>query len=84
MVDISNPTMRTGLVWQFGPRKKKNNFAKPRTGSKCEVLKSSPVRGFEMTSHTNKSPVRLTNFDPVPGNGRESCEKVLANNIFCV
>ena len=31
--------------------------AKPRTGSNCEDLKSSPVRigGFEMTSHTNKS-----------------------------
>jgi hypothetical protein len=30
---------------------------KPRTGSKCEDLKSSPVRigGFEMTSHANKS-----------------------------
>ena len=31
--------------------------AKQRTGSKCEDLKSSPVRigGFEMISHTNKS-----------------------------
>ena len=44
--------------------------AKPRTGSKCEDLKSSPVRigGFEneMTSRTNKSPLKSeVNFDPV-------------------
>ena len=40
-----------------------------RTGSKCEDLKSSPVRigGFEMTSHANKSllKVKSINFDPV-------------------
>jgi hypothetical protein len=41
--------------------------AKLRTGSKCEDLKSSPVRigGFEMTSHANKS--LLINFDAVEG-----------------
>jgi hypothetical protein len=45
--------------------------AKPRTGSKCEDSKSNPVRigGFEMTSHTNKSllKVRWINFDSVRG-----------------
>ena len=47
--NISNPAMRTGLDF------------KPRTGSKCEDLKSSPVRigGFEMTSHTNKSLLKV-------------------------
>ena len=43
--------------------------AKPMTGPKFKDLKSSPVRivGFEMTSHTNKSllKVRLISFDPV-------------------
>jgi hypothetical protein len=39
--------------------------------SKCNDLKSSPVRigGFEITSHTNKLllKVRWVNFDPVQG-----------------
>ena len=54
--------MRTGLDFksaQFdsSPRNLIQSEAKPRTGSKCEDLKSSPVRigGFEMTSHANKS-----------------------------
>jgi hypothetical protein len=47
--------MRTGL--DFKSAQFDQPEAKPRTGSKCENLKSSPVRveGFEMTSHTNKS-----------------------------
>jgi hypothetical protein len=48
--NISNPTMRTGLDLI-------TSKGKPRTGSKRDDLKSSLVRirGFEMTSHTNKS-----------------------------
>ena len=40
---------------------------KPRAGSKCEDLKSSPVRigGFEMASHIVNH--YLINFDPVQG-----------------
>jgi hypothetical protein len=46
---VQNPTMRTGLDFKSAQE------AKPKTGSKCKDLKSSPVLigGFEMTSHMN-------------------------------
>ena len=49
LCNISNPSMRTVLDFKY------EQFDQVR--SKCEKLKSSPVRivGFEMTSHTNKS-----------------------------
>jgi hypothetical protein len=42
--------------FQVSPCNLIKSEAKPRTGSKCEDLKSSPVRmgEFEMTSHTSK------------------------------
>jgi hypothetical protein len=65
--NISNPTMTTGL--DFKSAQFDQPEAKLRTGSKCEVLKSSPVRigGFEMTSHANKSPLFNYSLDPVQG-----------------
>ena len=58
--NISNPTMRTGL-----------DFKSARFDQVWGEAEYSPVRigGFEMTAHTNKSPlkVRWINFDPVLG-----------------
>ena len=59
---ISNPTMRTGLDFKSAQEDFKwTRFqvraeAKPRTGSNCEALKSSPVRigEFGITSITNE------------------------------
>ena len=65
--NISNPTMRAGLDLKCENLK----YSLVRIGelSKCENLKYSLVQigGFEMTSHTNKSllKVRCINFDPV-------------------
>ena len=52
--------MRTGLDFksaQFDQVRGEAEDWIKMTGSKCEDLKSDPVRigGFEMTSHTNKS-----------------------------
>ena len=51
--------MRPGLEFQV--RNLIKSEAKPRSGSKCEDLKSIPVRagGFEMTSHTNESLLKV-------------------------
>jgi hypothetical protein len=69
--NISNPTMRTGLDFKYAQFDQVLGGAKPRTGSKCEDLESSPVRigGFGMKSYTNKSPLKMRwiHFDPVQG-----------------
>jgi hypothetical protein len=49
--------MRTRLDFKSAQFDQVRGMAKPRTGSKCEDMKSKPVRigGSEITSHTNKS-----------------------------
>ena len=53
--------MRTGLDFKYAQFDQVLGGAKPRTGSKCEDLESSPVRigGFGMKSYTNKSPLKM-------------------------
>ena len=55
---ISNSTMRTALDFKSAQLDQVRGEAEDVLhGSKCEDLKSSPVRigAFEMTSHANKS-----------------------------
>jgi hypothetical protein len=49
--------MRTGLDFKSAQFDQVRGEAEDWPGSKCEDLKSTPVRigGFEMTSHANKS-----------------------------
>jgi hypothetical protein len=49
--------MRTRLDFKSAQFDQVRGMVKPRTGSKCEDMKSRPVRigGSEITSHTNKS-----------------------------
>jgi hypothetical protein len=65
-IDVIFQIRLWGLDWISSSRNFIKSEAMSRTGSKCEDLKSNPVRigGFEMTTHTNKSllKVRWINF----------------------